>query len=104
MIRMTNKEAIDVLEDMKVKIAVPRSAKTQFARINEALEIAIKNLKTNDRIATNGDMIEAMFPYAKICTSYYTYCVEVKLKYHTQYDTGLLFDKNWWNAPYKRGE
>jgi hypothetical protein len=41
---MTNKEAIDVLEDMKVKIAFPRSAKTQLAR-NEALEIAIKKIK-----------------------------------------------------------
>lgn len=45
---MTNKEVIDVLEDMKVKIAIPRSAKTQLDK-NEALEIAIKNLKTNDR-------------------------------------------------------
>jgi hypothetical protein len=101
---MTNKEAIDILEDMKVKIAFPRSAKTQLTRINEALEIAIKNLKTTDKIATNGDMIKAMFPRAKIRINSYTWCVEVKLKYHTQYDTGLLFDKNWWNAPYKRGE
>ena len=45
---MTNKEVIDILEDMKVKIAIPRSAKTQLNK-NEALEIAIKNLKTNDR-------------------------------------------------------
>jgi len=52
---MTNKEVIDVLEDIKVKIAFPRSAKTQLARINEALEIAIKNLKTNDRNVTNGE-------------------------------------------------
>jgi hypothetical protein len=49
MIRMTNKEAIDILEDMKVKIAFPRSAKTQLTRINDACEIAINNLKTNDR-------------------------------------------------------
>jgi hypothetical protein len=25
------------------------------------------------------------------------------LPYHSKYDTGLLFDKEWWNAPYKRG-
>jgi hypothetical protein len=127
---MTNKEVIDVLEDMKVKIAFPRSAKTQLARINEALEIAIKKLKTNDRNeiktksglgyeeyeklkesckmitdgipATNGDVIEAMFPHAEI--RYYMFCVEVKLGYRGQYDTGLLFDKEWWNAPYKGGE
>jgi hypothetical protein len=99
---MTNKEAIDILECMKVKIAIPKSAKTQLAR-NEALEIAIKNLKTNDKIATNGDMIKAMFPYAKI--NYYITHVEIKLeKYYGQYDTGLLFDKGWWNAPYRKGE
>lgn len=45
---MTKEEAIDVLEDIKVKIAIPRLAKTQLDK-NEALEIAIKNLKTNDR-------------------------------------------------------
>ena len=32
------------------------------------------------------------------------YCVEVKLEYHNQYDTGLLFDKKWWNAPYRKGD
>ena len=36
------------LEDMKVKIAIPRSAKTQLDK-NEALEIAIEKLKANDR-------------------------------------------------------
>jgi ribosomal protein S6E (S10) len=99
---MTNKEAIDVLEDMKVKIAFPRSGKTQFARINEALEIAIKNLKITDKIATNGDIIKVMFPYTSI--DYYMFCVEVKLEHHGQYDTGFLFDKEWWNAPYKTRE
>lgn len=44
---MTNKEVIDVLEDMKVKIAIPRAAKTQLDK-NEALEIAIAKLKAND--------------------------------------------------------
>lgn len=51
---------------------------------------------------TNGDMFMSMFPNAKVRTSYYTYCVEVKLEYHSQYDAGLLFDKKWWNAPYMR--
>ena len=50
---------------------------------------------------TNGDMIKAMFPNITVRDSYYTYCVEVKLEYHSQYDTGLLFDKKWWNAPCK---
>ncbi len=49
--------------------------------------------------ATNGDMIKAMFPNITVRDSYYTYCVEVKLEYHSQHDTGLLFNKKWWNAP-----
>ncbi len=49
---------------------------------------------------TNGDMIKALFPGAKIDANVYTYVIEVKLPYHTKHDTGLLFDKDWWNAPY----
>lgn len=55
---------------------------------------------------TNGDMIKTMFPEAKVNEAKYTwkysYVVEVKLPYHTEYDTGLLFSIGWWNAPYKR--
>lgn len=51
--------------------------------------------------ATNGDMIKTMFPNAKVNNTKYSYVVEVKLPYHTIHDTGLLFDKDWWNAPYK---
>ena len=49
---------------------------------------------------TNGDMFQSIFPNAIIDKKLYTYCVCVKLPYHTRYDTGLLFDKDWWNAPY----
>ena len=45
---------------------------------------------------TNGDMIKAIFPRVK----YYMTCVEVKLEYHGKDDTGLLFDKTWWDSPY----
>lgn len=45
---MKNKKVIDILEDMKVKIDIPRAAKTQLDK-NEALEIAIAKLKANDR-------------------------------------------------------
>lgn len=50
---------------------------------------------------TNGDVIKTVFPSAEIDENKYTYVVCVKLPYHTQYDTGLLFDKDWWNSPYK---
>lgn len=57
--------------------------------------------------ATNGDMYMTMFPGAKVVnekkyTWKYSYVVEVKLPYHTEYDTGLFFSISWWNAPYKR--
>lgn len=51
---------------------------------------------------TNGDVIQAIFPNAPIDTELYTNYVMVKLDYHTQYDGGLMFDKEWWNAPYKK--
>lgn len=56
----------------------------------------ISAIPISDRM-TNGDVIKAMFPNVK----YYATCVEVKLEYHSQYDTGLLFDKKWWNTQYK---
>lgn len=40
---MTNEETIEVLDDMKIKIAIPKSAITQRKR-NEALDMAIKAL------------------------------------------------------------
>lgn len=67
------------------------------------LIIALESLERSVEIpynATNGDMIRAMFPDAKVNTTKYSYVVEVKLPYHTEHDTGLLFDKDWWNAPY----
>lgn len=41
---MTNEETIEVLDDMKVKIGIPKSAITQQKR-NEALDKAIKLLE-----------------------------------------------------------
>lgn len=74
------------------------------AASKECMLHAIKNgivlPKTIPDNPTNGDMIKALFPGAKIDTNVYTYVIEVKLPYHTKHDTGLLFDKDWWNAPY----
>ncbi len=41
---MTDEETIEVLDDMKIKIAIPKSAITQRKR-NEALDMAIKALE-----------------------------------------------------------
>lgn len=43
---MTREEAIEVLDDMKVKIDIPKSAVTQHKR-NEALDMAISALSEN---------------------------------------------------------
>lgn len=66
----------------------------------KALEI-IKNGKPLPKDPTNGNMIKALFPDAKVNVAKYSYVIEVKLPYHTEYDTGLLCDRGWWNTPYK---
>ena len=50
--------------------------------------------------ATNGDMIKAMFPNAEIDANPYSPSVDI-------FVDGILMmrvDRNWWNAPYKKGE
>lgn len=72
------------------------------SRIEETiLHIPSANVIPIPEGTTNGDMIKTMFPNAKVNNTKYSYVVEVKLPYHTKYDTGLLFDKDWWNAPFK---
>ena len=46
--------------------------------------------------ATNGDVIEGMFPYAQV----YKYSIEIIVRID---DQRLKFDPAWWNAPYNRG-
>lgn len=54
---MTNLEAIQILEDMKVKIDIPNAAVTQRKR-NEALEMAIRSLVNDEH--TDAIMREVM--------------------------------------------
>lgn len=75
-----------------------------YAIVNDDLfKIAksIRNGKPLPSNPTNGDMIKALFPDAKVNVAKYSYVIEVKLPYHTEYDTGLLCDRGWWNTPYK---
>lgn len=65
------------------------------------LKEIIRNGKPLTKNPTNGDVIKALFSDAKVNVTKYSYVVEVKLPYHTEYDTGLLFDREWWNSPYK---
>lgn len=98
---MTREEAI---KQLKIELSMWESDCKSYHKTKDALKMAIKALEKETVLegATNGDMIMAMFPHAKVNNNKYTYCVEVKLEYHSKYDTGLLFDKDWWNAPYKR--
>ena len=50
---MTKEEAIEVLDDMKVKIDIPKSAVTQHKR-NEALDMAISALSADVRPNIHG--------------------------------------------------
>ena len=49
--------------------------------------------------ATNGDMIKALFPYCDVAEST-DGMIDVRLAKH-EFNT---FWKDWWNAPYKKGE
>lgn len=64
---MTNKEIIEVLDDMKVKIRIPEAAVTQLKR-NAALDEAIKRFKQpNIKILSRNEtvaILAAATPYS----------------------------------------
>ena len=49
--------------------------------------------------ATNGDMIKALFDCKIVVENHFTYTVDVGKDYFWK-----NFEKDWWNAPYKKGE
>lgn len=76
--------------------------------IRDSVECVLNNAPTVFTIPenpTNGDMIKAMFPYIEIkdnCDMYYSVNIE-----NLSTDKGLNtigFRKDWWNAPYKKGD
>ena len=85
----------------KILIEIPDNVDYRNYDIPYFILDAITSGKLIPDNATNGDVIKTIFPNAKVRTNYYTYCVEVKLEFHSQKDTGLIFDKEWWNKPYK---
>lgn len=70
----------------------------------EDLQKELFELKRNSNIiaipdnATNGDMIKALFDIREI--EEMKHCVFVTI--YPNYDTRFI--KEWWNAPYKKGE
>ena len=66
-----------------------------FSKENDPAFIQIQLLNG----ATNGDMIQAMFPNGDLHDyDYYDGYVIYELNY-----MDMKFDKDWWYAPYKRG-
>lgn len=72
---MTNKEIIEVLDDMKVKIRIPESAVTQLKR-NTALDEAIKRFKQpNIKILSRNETVAIL----AAATSYSIYQLNYSL-------------------------
>ena len=85
---MTRKEAI-----LELQLA---DDPTEF---DKAVDYALYALHTDIPLpdnATNGDVIKALFPRTK--------CVERNGIIETDIDEGTLFNLEWWNAPYTRGQ
>ena len=75
---MTNEKAIMCLEDMKIKVPIPKAAK-QARENNEALDVAIKALKNEphwipvtERLPEVGESVLICDAYGDICTGYRT--------------------------------
>lgn len=68
---MTNEEIIETLEDMKVKIRVPRAAVTQLKR-NTALDEAIKRFKEpHIKVLERSEVVLTMGPANFYTTAYW---------------------------------
>lgn len=109
---LTRSEVIKHLEFLK--LAGQINAKPE--KINpDYLQFAIDSLKTDEAYqieyenrdfieipegATNGDMIQAMFPDAEIIFMDGSY--ETTVDWHTKTHRCHLFDNDWWNSPYRK--
>ena len=113
-IKMSYEEMIDTLKGLVFGTFDRTTAKER-----EALDMAIKALRTEpsaDAIpipegATNGDMIKAIFniPDGEIdegLSTTYIYTKTRVLKGGSQdhLRERITFNRDWWNAPYKKGE
>ena len=95
---------IDIPENIEeyIKDYIPIGAGNNVFCYPDEIVRMIQNGTVLPDNATNGDVIKAMFIDVKVNVTKYSYVVEVKLPHHTEHDTGLLFDKYWWNTPYKK--
>lgn len=84
--------------------------------LSEAMDIAIKAVKDKHCKsailipdgATNGDMIKAMFPNARVSNTFPTLGNDIIYYIFIEEVNGITNEmrvmKSWWNAPYKGGK
>lgn len=54
--------------------------------------------------ATNGDVLQAMFPYVKpYLDTDLGGCQIVRFDFYKAYNGSCKFSKEWWNSPYQKG-
>ena len=92
---MTNEEAINVLDDMKVKIRIPKSAETQHKK-NEALNLAIKVLEQTRWILVSEKLPEDLEPVNITWVNHNpeSYYADIKDKPFTA--TGVYYNGQWY--------
>lgn len=109
---MTNEKAITCLEDMKIKIPMPKSAK-QARENNEALDVAIKALKkephwipvTKDLPKESGHYIvttrTVCLPINLLHPELDRYSNNVRIDYFRAYDNKFDLPSTvaWWSEP-----
>ena len=92
---MTKEEAIKVLDDMKVKIRIPKSAETQHKK-NEALDLAIKVLEQTRWILVSEKLPEDLEPVNITWVNHNpeSYYADIKDKPFTA--TGVYYNGQWY--------
>lgn len=113
---MTRKEAIKQLKGDITESCATFS--NQWEKDEEAISVAIASLKTDEAYQleyenrdfveipkgmTNGEVIQAIFGSDNVFG--FIHYVHLMAKVGNWFNEGVVaeFDKEWWNAPYKKG-
>ena len=109
---MTRKEAIEILEKHHMWTGEPQEL-IEVRKENEALNMAIASLKTDEAYQleyenrdfveihkgmTNGEVIQALFPYVKTEDTSFNTLIGTNLD-----KSYVPLSREWWNSPYQKG-
>lgn len=92
---MTTKEKIEALDNL-----IGMVDDNHGTDYDEALKSAKRSLEAWDKVKTNGDVINMVFPNCKVIILA-DRTVSVKYKEHGCW---VHYEFDWWNAPYKESE